>query len=164
MTCGYASPRRWESTPHIERRDRGAAVKNYRLFRCLAGAFASKALAYLSRGMRAISFGVTHATRCLRAAVSGWNAANIDLIKAAPSDPKAPRYLPVSSTGHLLFEHVFGWATTPSAVVCRADQLGAILALLSIYFGRLLALAKDMFTSHRRALSSAYCSPSCRQR
>ena len=87
----------------------------------------------------------------LEAAVSGWNAANIDLIKAALLGivEGLTEYLPVSSTGHLLLlEHVFGWGDDAfGKSFAVLIQLGAILALLSIYFGRLLALAKDLFTS-----------------
>ncbi|MGA7183778.1 MAG: undecaprenyl-diphosphate phosphatase [Pseudolabrys sp.] len=87
----------------------------------------------------------------LEAAVSGWNAANIDLIKAALLGivEGLTEYLPVSSTGHLLLlEHVFGWSDDAfGKSFAVLIQLGAILALLSIYFGRLLALAKDLFTS-----------------
>ncbi|MGB9016355.1 MAG: undecaprenyl-diphosphate phosphatase [Pseudolabrys sp.] len=87
----------------------------------------------------------------LEAAVSGWNAANIDLIKAAFLGivEGLTEYLPVSSTGHLLLlEHVFGWGDDAfGKSFAVLIQLGAILALLSIYFGRLLALAKDLFTS-----------------
>ena len=87
----------------------------------------------------------------LKAAVSGWSAAHIDLIKAAVLGivEGLTEYLPVSSTGHLLLlEHVFGWGDDAfGKSFAVLIQLGAILALLSIYFGRLLALAKDMFTS-----------------
>ncbi len=87
----------------------------------------------------------------LKAAVSGWSAVHIDLIKAAVLGivEGLTEYLPVSSTGHLLLmEHVFGWGDDSfGKSFAVLIQLGAILALLSIYFGRLLALAKDMFTS-----------------
>jgi hypothetical protein len=87
----------------------------------------------------------------LNAAVSGWSAAHIDLIKAAVLGivEGLTEYLPVSSTGHLLLmEHLFGWGDDAfGKSFAVLIQLGAILALLSIYFGRLLALAKDMFTS-----------------
>jgi len=87
----------------------------------------------------------------LNAAVSGWGAAHIDLIKAAVLGivEGLTEYLPVSSTGHLLLmEHLFGWGDDAfGKSFAVLIQLGAILALLSIYFGRLLALAKDMFTS-----------------
>jgi undecaprenyl-diphosphatase len=87
----------------------------------------------------------------LNAAVSGWSAVQIDLIKAAVLGivEGLTEYLPVSSTGHLLLmEHVFGWGDDSfGKSFAVLIQLGAILALLSIYFGRLLALAKDMFTS-----------------
>ena len=87
----------------------------------------------------------------LKAAVSGWSAVHIDLIKAAVLGivEGLTEYLPVSSTGHLLLmEHVFGWGDDSfGKSFAVLIQLGAILALLSIYFGRLLALARDMFTS-----------------
>lgn len=57
-------------------------------------------------------------------------------------------YLPVSSTGHLLLlEHFFGFdddAFGKSFAVLI--QLGAILALLAIYFSRIWLIAKHMFT------------------
>jgi undecaprenyl-diphosphatase len=57
-------------------------------------------------------------------------------------------FLPVSSTGHLLLiEHFFGFdddAFGKTFVVLI--QLGAILAILSIYFGRLWRIAVDMFS------------------
>ena len=54
----------------------------------------------------------------------------------------------MSSTGHLLLmEHFLGWGDDAfGKSFAILIQLGAILALLTIYFGRLLALAKDMFT------------------
>ena len=63
-------------------------------------------------------------------------------------------YLPVSSTGHLLLlEHFFGFddeAFGKSFAVLI--QLGAILALLSIYFHKLWLLA-----THMRGASSSAC-------
>lgn len=51
-------------------------------------------------------------------------------------------FLPVSSTGHLLLAgHFFGLSQPASFVVLI--QLGAILAVVTIYFSRLLALARD---------------------
>jgi undecaprenyl-diphosphatase len=76
--------------------------------------------------------------------------AHIDLIKAAVLGivEGLTEYLPVSSTGHLLLmEQVLGWghdAFGKSFAVLI--QLGAILALLTIYFGRLWRLALNMFT------------------
>ncbi|MGN6571179.1 MAG: undecaprenyl-diphosphate phosphatase [Pseudolabrys sp.] len=57
-------------------------------------------------------------------------------------------YLPVSSTGHLLLmEHVLGWGDDSfGKSFAVLIQLGAILALLTIYFGRIWALATHMFT------------------
>jgi hypothetical protein len=76
-------------------------------------------------------------------------AAHIDLIKAAVLGivEGFTEYLPVSSTGHLLLmEHVLGWGDSDfGKTFAVLIQLGAILALLSIYFGRLWALATHMF-------------------
>ena len=69
-------------------------------------------------------------------------------------------FLPVSSTGHLLLmEHFLGWGDDAfGKSFAILIQLGAILALLTIYFGRLWSLATHMFTRlgrgalhHRRA-------------
>src|SRR5262245_63349068 len=77
-------------------------------------------------------------------------AEHIDLIKAAVLGivEGLTEYLPVSSTGHLLLmEHLFGWGDDDfGKSFAILIQLGAILALLTIYFGRLWALAKEMFT------------------
>jgi len=86
----------------------------------------------------------------IRAAMLGPAAANIDLIKAAVLGivEGLTEYLPVSSTGHLLLlEHVFGWGDNDfGKSFAILIQLGAILALLTIYFGRIWALTKEMFT------------------
>ena len=86
----------------------------------------------------------------IRAAMLGSAAANIDLIKAAVLGivEGLTEYLPVSSTGHLLLlEHVFGWGDDDfGKSFAILIQLGAILALLTIYFGRIWALTKEMFT------------------
>jgi undecaprenyl-diphosphatase len=74
----------------------------------------------------------------------------IDIIKAAFLGfvEGLTEYLPVSSTGHLLLiEHFFGFddqdfGNTFAVLI----QLGAILALLSIYFHKLWQLATNMFT------------------
>ena len=77
----------------------------------------------------------------LPAAVSGLISSHIDLIKAAILGvvEGLTEFLPVSSTGHLLLmEHFLGWdddAFGKSFAILI--QLGAILALLSIYFGRI---------------------------
>lgn len=57
-------------------------------------------------------------------------------------------YLPVSSTGHLLLvEHFFGFGDQNFGnTFAVLIQFGAILALLSIYFTRLLHLATGFFT------------------
>jgi undecaprenyl-diphosphatase len=80
----------------------------------------------------------------------GPAAAHIDLIKAAVLGivEGLTEYLPVSSTGHLLLmEHLFGWGDDAfGKSFAVLIQLGAILALLTIYFGRILTLARNMFT------------------
>jgi undecaprenyl-diphosphatase len=82
-------------------------------------------------------------------------AAHMDVIKAAVLGivEGFTEYLPVSSTGHLLLmEHVLGWGDSEfGKTFAVLIQLGAILALLSIYFGRLWALAKHMFTDWEAA-------------
>jgi undecaprenyl-diphosphatase len=76
-----------------------------------------------------------------------------DLLKAAILGivEGLTEYLPVSSTGHLLLmEHFFGFddeAFGKSFAILI--QLGAILALLSIYFIRLWNLALGFFTDPR---------------
>lgn len=86
----------------------------------------------------------------IKAAVLGLISGHIDLIKAAVLGivEGLTEYLPVSSTGHLLLmEHVFGWGDDAfGKSFAVLIQLGAILALLTIYFGRIWALAKGMFT------------------
>jgi undecaprenyl-diphosphatase len=77
-------------------------------------------------------------------------AAYADLVKAAILGvvEGLTEFLPVSSTGHLLLmEKFIGWdddAFGKSFAILI--QLGAILALLTIYFGRIWALATSMFT------------------
>jgi undecaprenyl-diphosphatase len=58
-------------------------------------------------------------------------------------------YLPVSSTGHLLLvEHFFGFSDEGFGnTFAILIQFGAILALLSIYFTRLVQLAIGFFTN-----------------
>ncbi|MBV9077251.1 MAG: undecaprenyl-diphosphate phosphatase [Methylobacteriaceae bacterium] len=51
-------------------------------------------------------------------------------------------FLPVSSTGHLLLvEHFFGLTSEADKTLAVLIQLGAILAILSVYFGRLMRIA-----------------------
>ena len=75
---------------------------------------------------------------------------HIDLVKAAVLGivEGFTEYLPVSSTGHLLLmEHVLGWGDDSfGKSFAVLIQLGAILALLTIYFCRIWALATHMFT------------------
>src|SRR5471030_2605335 len=81
---------------------------------------------------------------------AGPISANIDLVKAAVLGfvEGLTEYLPVSSTGHLLLmEHFLGWGDDSfGKSFAILIQLGAILALLTIYFGRIWALATNMFT------------------
>ena len=54
-------------------------------------------------------------------------------------------FLPVSSTGHLiLFADILGFVDTPDGVFKVAIQLGAILAVCLIYFGRLWGIATGL--------------------
>jgi undecaprenyl-diphosphatase len=54
-------------------------------------------------------------------------------------------FLPVSSTGHLLLAGHFFGLTQPAAFIVLI-QLGAILAIVTIYFTRLALLIRDAFT------------------
>jgi undecaprenyl-diphosphatase len=86
----------------------------------------------------------------LKAAILGAIGPHIDLVKAAVLGlvEGLTEYLPVSSTGHLLLmQHVLGWGDDEfGKSFAVLIQLGAILALLTIYFGRLWGLATSMFT------------------
>jgi undecaprenyl-diphosphatase len=86
---------------------------------------------------------------------AGPVAANIDFVKAAVLGfvEGLTEYLPVSSTGHLLLmERILGWGDDAfGKSFAILIQLGAILALLSIYFGRLWNLARNMFTDWEAA-------------
>ena len=86
----------------------------------------------------------------IKATVLGLISAHIDLVKAAVLGvvEGLTEFLPVSSTGHLLLmEHFLGWGDDSfGKSFAILIQLGAILALLTIYFGRLWALATSMFT------------------
>jgi len=74
----------------------------------------------------------------------------VDLIKAAILGivEGFTEFLPVSSTGHLLLmERLIGWGDDAfGKSFAILIQLGAILALLTIYFGRIWSLATNMFT------------------
>src|ERR1700681_3090544 len=80
----------------------------------------------------------------------GLITANLDLVKAAVLGivEGLTEFLPVSSTGHLLLmEHFLGWGDDGfGKSFAILIQLGAILALLTIYFGRIWSLATHMFT------------------
>ena len=94
------------------------------------------------------------------ATILGLISAHIDLVKAAVLGvvEGLTEFLPVSSTGHLLLmEHFLGWGDAAfGKSFAILIQLGAILALLTIYFGRLWALAMQMFTRW----AAAYRTPS----
>jgi len=86
----------------------------------------------------------------IKATVLGLFSAHIDLVKAALLGvvEGLTEFLPVSSTGHLLLmEHFLGWGDDAfGKSFAILIQLGAILALLTIYFGRIWALATSIFT------------------
>jgi undecaprenyl-diphosphatase len=86
----------------------------------------------------------------LPAALTAPIMAHLDLVKAAVLGvvEGLTEFLPVSSTGHLLLmERLLGWGDSSfGKSFTILIQLGAILALLSIYFGRLWQLATHMFT------------------
>jgi undecaprenyl-diphosphatase len=86
----------------------------------------------------------------IKATIFGLMSAHLDLVKAAVLGvvEGLTEFLPVSSTGHLLLmEHFFGWGDDAfGKSFAILIQLGAILALLTIYFGRIWALATNMFT------------------
>jgi len=86
----------------------------------------------------------------IKHAFAALSPAHLDLIKAAVLGivEGLTEYLPVSSTGHLLLmEDLLGWGDDAfGKSFAVLIQLGAILALLSIYFSRLWALTKAMFT------------------
>jgi undecaprenyl-diphosphatase len=85
------------------------------------------------------------------AAISATVSAHLDLFKASLLGvvEGLTEFLPVSSTGHLLLmEHFLGWDDESfGKSFAILIQLGAILALLTIYFSRLWNLALNMFTS-----------------
>ena len=85
----------------------------------------------------------------MQAAIPGLSA-HIELVEAAVLGfvEGLTEFLPVSSTGHLLLmERILGWGGSDfGKSFAILIQLGAILALLSIYFGRLWQLATHMFT------------------
>jgi undecaprenyl-diphosphatase len=86
----------------------------------------------------------------IKAALVGLTSAHLDLVKAAILGivEGLTEFLPVSSTGHLLLmEHFLGWGDDSfGKSFAILIQLGAILALLTIYFGRIWALTTSMFT------------------
>src|SRR5665213_1323050 len=86
----------------------------------------------------------------IKAVLAGPIMAHLDLVKAAILGvvEGLTEFLPVSSTGHLLLmEHFLGWGDGSfGKSFAILIQLGAILALLTIYFGRIWALATSMFT------------------
>jgi undecaprenyl-diphosphatase len=86
----------------------------------------------------------------IKATVVSFVSAHLDLFKAAILGivEGLTEFLPVSSTGHLLLmEHFLGWGDDSfGKSFAILIQLGAILALLTIYFGRIWALATSMFT------------------
>src|SRR5512141_2143567 len=86
----------------------------------------------------------------IKAALPGPILAHLDLAKAALLGvvEGLTEFLPVSSTGHLLLmEQFLGWGDGAfGKSFAILIQLGAILALLTIYFGRIWSLATNMFS------------------
>ena len=86
----------------------------------------------------------------IQATILGLIGNHLDLVKAAVLGvvEGLTEFLPVSSTGHLLLmEHFFGWGDDAfGKSFAILIQLGAILALLTIYFGRIWSLATSMFS------------------
>ena len=68
-------------------------------------------------------------------------------------------FLPVSSTGHLLLmQRFFGFSDDDlGKTFVVLIQLGAILAILTIYFQRLWAIALGALCPHLRKLKSMIC-------
>ena len=61
-------------------------------------------------------------------------------------------FLPVSSTGHLLLaEHFLGLSGDDWKAFTILIQLGAILAIVIVYFGRLLSILRDAIAGKRGA-------------
>ncbi len=85
----------------------------------------------------------------IKNSIAGIVSTYLDLFKAAILGvvEGLTEFIPVSSTGHLLLmEHFLGFGDDDfGKSFAILIQLGAILALLSIYFGRLLTLALRMF-------------------
>jgi len=75
--------------------------------------------------------------------MQGWEAVFLGLIEGLTE------YLPVSSTGHLLLTEKLLGVTSPGRTFEVLIQLGAILALLTVYFGRLWHLARNFFSDQR---------------
>jgi undecaprenyl-diphosphatase len=75
-------------------------------------------------------------------------------------------FIPVSSTAHLLLAGHFLGFDSPGNSFEVLIQLGAILAILSVYFGRLVELAMDLPTSAeaRRFVGAISCWLFCRRR
>ncbi len=74
-------------------------------------------------------------------------------------------FIPVSSTGHLILAgQLLGFHSTGNTFEVLI-QLGAVLAVLSVYFGKLWHLLVTLPSDAKSGASSAAsCSPSCRRR
>jgi undecaprenyl-diphosphatase len=74
-------------------------------------------------------------------------------------------FIPVSSTGHLLLLGHFMDFEPNGKTFDVLIQLGAILAIPSVYFSKLLAIASPCPAMPEPGVSSSACwSPSCRRR
>jgi undecaprenyl-diphosphatase len=74
-------------------------------------------------------------------------------------------FIPVSSTAHLLLAgHFLGFESHRQDSFEVLIQLGAILAILTVYFARLWQIAIALAVEPEARISSpASCSPSCRR-
>ncbi len=75
--------------------------------------------------------------------MQGWQAVILGALEGATE------FLPVSSTGHLLLAEHFLGITSPGRTFEVLIQLGAILAILTVYFAKLLRIVVDLPSSAR---------------
>src|ERR1700709_399230 len=61
-------------------------------------------------------------------------------------------FLPVSSTAHLLLLGHFLGFDSPGRAFEVLIQLGAILAIVVVYFARIIAILRDAISGHKGAL------------
>jgi undecaprenyl-diphosphatase len=83
--------------------------------------------------------------------MSTWHVILLGLIEGLTE------FLPVSSTGHLLLAGHFLNFKSPGKTFEVLIQLGAILAILSVYFGKLMRLLFDLPLMRARGGSCSAC-------